>query len=485
MRVCVDGLRVRSVAGFVAWLILSSCLIAYPLPGAAEAPVEGEAVSQIEPAQFQLPPAPSKPGAEPAPALPRQLKYEYVIGSESEGNYRRNSDLDSKVSDDFATLQPQVNVIATYRPTDWLETRVEVILERQMLIHGNRNYTLPDGQPAHHPADRNSLLLDQAYFTIHNVTDPFVFSLGRRNYEDERHWLYDTSLDIGAVGFKGGRFRAEASFGREALVDLDALQRQQKDRVNTLILYGEYRAFEDTKLAAYTIRREDRDNRDGRWQILGLRSIGFPTESFNYWTEFAATRGRDENSRRLAGYGLDVGGTYRFRGLPLNPNITLSFAYGSGDHNMDDDTNGEFRQSGLQSNLQKFAGLAEFKYYGEALDPELSNLKILTVGLGFRPWRDISVDFIYHRYWLDVVAEDLRNSALTAQMNQDPTRASRDVGQALDVVLGFRNVFGIQRLGIDVRGGLFFPGSAFRNDRGDDNYVDADSAAAVVAKFWL
>jgi alginate production protein len=445
--------------------------------------------ASMETAQFQLPQSPPSGGEEAAPMavpeLPQRLNYEYGYGSESEATYLYNADLDRKLDDDLGTLQPQINGYITYRPTDWLEGTAELVMEREMRVHGPRNVTLPNGDLERRPGDRSSLLIDQAFITLHQVTDPFSFSVGRRNYEDARHWLYDTSLDIGAIGFRDGRLRAEATYGREVLYDLDVLHEQQTDRIDTFMLFGEYRAFEDISMAGYLVRRHDRSGQDGRWDVAGLRSVGFPSESFNYWVDIAGVWGRDENDERIRGYGFDAGATYRFAGVPLNPNVTLAYAFGSGDDDPDDGVNGAFRQTGLQSNEQKFAGLADFKYYGEALDPELSNLHILTLGLGFRPIGDLSVDFIYHHYRLDAHAEELRNSQLTAEMNQDPGQNSHNVGSALDVVVGIRNVFGLKRFGVDLRGGVFFPGDAFRNERGGGDFVDADSAAAVAFKFWL
>ena len=68
-------------------------------------------------------------------------------------------------------------------------------------------------------------------------------------------------------------------------------------------------------------------------------------------------------------------------------------------------------------------------------------------------------------------------------MNQGPQR-SNDVGAEFDIVLGFRNVFNVQRLGIDFRVGKFFPGDAFRNELDSGAFVKADQAVSTVVKFW-
>jgi alginate production protein len=270
-------------------------------------------------------------------------------------------------------------------------------------------------------------------------------------------------------------------------VDLDLVKREEKDRLNTYMLYGEYRGIEDIKLAAYLIRRDDRSGQEGEPLLMGVRSQGMPSDTFSYWIELAHMRGHDELSRNLSGYAYDFGGTYRFINLPFNPNVTLGYAHATGDDHPNHSKNNEFRQTGLQSNEAKFGAISDFKTYGEALDPELSNLKILTAGIGFRLAPNVPVDLVYHRYRLDEIADEIRNSLLTAQMNQDDTQLSKDVGSGFDIVIGIRHLFGVRRLGLDLRAGWFFPGEAFRIEEGDpDNptFRRADKGTTVIVKFW-
>src|SRR3990170_6062553 len=195
--------------------------------------------------------------------------------------------------------------------------------------------------------------------------------------------MFDTSMDIAAITFRQGDFLAEAQVGREVLWDLDLLKNQERSKIENTLLYIEYRGIEDSKLAAYAIKRKHRTSPEAPVH-LGVRMAGRPSDSFNYWIERALTRGRDENNHKLKGSAFDVGAQYRFLGLPLQPSVALSYAVGTGDANPDDDTNYEFRQTGLQSNEARFSGVTQFKAYGEVLDPELTNLRIFTAGGGFR-----------------------------------------------------------------------------------------------------
>ncbi|UCH82160.1 MAG: alginate export family protein [Nitrospiraceae bacterium] len=419
--------------------------------------------------------------------LPKRLTYQYGYGSESDITYRRNPDLNSRVRDDYVVLTPEINGTFTYRPTDWLEMTLEMIFEREIPLLEEDKITLPDGEIAFAEDRKFSLLIDQAFVMIKDFTDPLKIALGRRNYEDERHWLYDTSMDIVSLEIKLNKLRAEALVGREVWQDLDLLTTEVTDRIDTYMLYANYRGIEDITLAGYAILRDDRTGKDGQPLLLGVRSQGMRTDSLSYWIEFAYMLGSDESSRDYRGYAFDIGGTYRIFGLPYNPNFTLAYAFASGDDNPNQSKSNEFRQTGLQSNEAQFAGVSEFKIYGEALDPELSNLMIITTGLGFRPAPNVSLDFVYHYYRLDEIAEEIRSEGITALINQVDTRQSKDVGSAFDIVFGYRNLFGIRRLGMDVRAGWFFPGNAFLRDDGDEGSTelrDADTGTSVVAKFW-
>jgi len=460
----------------------------------------GEAATPILLGQFQLPrrAPPPAPGA-PQPALDetftaryaerpitQTLQFQYSYGSESAIEYRRDSDLNNKVQDNFLYLIPQLNGQIVYRPVDWAALTLEVVLDQAFPVQEPQFVTLPEGQIVFPPKSKPSLLVDQGFVTIRRITDPFEFNFGRRNYEDNRHWLYDTSLDIFRAQLKAGHFQFEVSGGRQALWNLDVLQREVKDRINTYIFYGEYRGIEDVKLGAYAIRRYDYDKQEGRPLNLGVRALGTPSDRFKYWLELGFLRGRDETGQKFRGHAVDFGGTYKLKGLPLDPNFTLGFAYGSGEGDPSDGVNREFRQTGLESNEDRWAGLAKFKYYGEFLDPELSNLKIYTVGFGFRPAPTVTVDLVYHWYRLNELA-DVVPGPVTALMNQDDTMLSKDVGREFDVVIGIRNVLGIRRLGIDLRAGWFYPGKAFRIEQGDpDNptFRGANKGVSFIAKFW-
>ncbi len=454
-------------------------------------------------AQFQVAP-PSLPGEPPATelpeqtdgavprfrhgeakALPQNLKFQYSLGTESDMTYRGNPDLDRSVKDDTLILGPQLAGYIIYRPTLWFETMLEMTLEKEIAAKEEPVVVQPNGEIHRAPKRPLSLAVDQAFVSFKRL-GPFTLTVGRRNFEDDRHWLYDTSLDIVHARYRQGALQAEFSVGRKDLVALDAFKHVDKTRTNNYIAYMDYRGPLDIRYAGYAIWRNDITGKEGKPLFLGVRAYGMPTDEFNFWSELAMLRGKDEANRSFRGYGFDGGATYRFPSLPGKPSITMGYPWGSGEDQLDGTTHLESRQTGLESKEGRMSGIPKFKYYGEALDPELSNIQIFTIGVGFRPAARAFVDLVYHRYRLNRLADQVRGSAITAQMSQVDTHLSKDIGEGIDIVIGLRNLFGIRRLGIDLRAGIFFPGKAYvRNVGTEEEPVirHAQKSVFMLAKF--
>lgn len=262
----------RSATRSLAWSLL---LAAAPDALGIEA-VPDESISNVEAglqvAQFQLPAQPSGEPAVPGdpgdPVFSRyperplisRLQYQFSYGSESDVSYRRNPDLDRRLKDTSLILSPQLNGAIIYRPTDRVEMMLEAVLQRDIAVKEQDIVTLPSGQTQLAPRHYNSLPIDQAWVTFKDL-GPADLTLGRRNYEDDRHWLYDTSLDTALVKLKGGAFQAELSYSRKDRLDLDLLAPVQKTRNDIYMAYLSYRGIEDLRLAGYTIYREDQAGR--------------------------------------------------------------------------------------------------------------------------------------------------------------------------------------------------------------------------------
>jgi alginate production protein len=188
-------------------------------------------------------------------------------------------------------------------------------------------------------------------------------------------------------------------------------------------------------------------------------------ENLSYWLEAVHIRGKDE-ARHLRAWGVDVGVTYLFD-LPWEPLLIFSFALGSGDGTPDSSTDTRFRQTGLQGNGAEFETTTEMQYYGEALDPELSNLLIFTAGMTVHPIPDMSLTVMYHAYRQHTPSAGFREIALDAE----PTGESRAVGSELDLM----GIWEIDLVELKLVVGAFFPGQAF----------EAETSTAFFAQFRL
>ena len=150
------------------------------------------------------------------------------------------------------------------------------------------------------------------------------------------------------------------------------------------------------------VKRDRRDPTDADLVWVGARARGrfhsAEAGEVSYWFDIAGVIGdevvvgydRTDDGRRVVdesegivqdvrGWALDVGLSWKSR-LALRPTFTLSVAVGSGDSNPDQGPDHAFRQTGLQDNNSRFSGVNSFRYYGELLQPELSNLPNLDIG---------------------------------------------------------------------------------------------------------
>lgn len=110
----------------------------------------------------------------------------------------------------------------------------------------------------------------------------------------------------------------------------------------------------------------------------------------------------------------------------------------------------------------------DFPYLGVTLEPELSNLSVLTTGIGFLPHERISIQLLYHQYRQQHASDTLRDSNLDA----DPNGVDQDLGYGVDLAIGAELTDTIE---IEALAGLFQPGDAFEDD--------SDSALFFGTKF--
>jgi alginate production protein len=394
--------------------------------------------------------------ARPAPSAadvfrlddPPETRYRVApgltFGAEIELDYRfrRNRDLDERRAVDTSRLSPELSLALSFDPAPAFQAYLNVALSQDFVWVGGRG-----------SSDDVALELKEAYLALRQVPLGLSLRVGRQRFEDEREWLYDEELDAVRLRYARGSFALELSASRGGLVKKDLLATTEEDRVDNYILQASYALPGSIELEGYVIVRDDRAVDRGQPVFAGLRSWGEPIADLDYWLELAYAGGRD-GAKRVGGWAVDLGVTYELQRGP-RPGLTLGFAFGSGDRNPDDRYDRSFRQTGLQENEGDFGGSASFQYYGEVLNPELSNLFILTVGLGIRPTEQFSLDLVYHYYMQHRASRTLRNAGITAE----PSGRSRDLGSEVDFIVGLTELLG--RIDFKAAVGYFIPGAAF------------------------
>ena len=316
---------------------------------------------------------------------------------------------------------------------------------------------------------------------------PSLFRIGRQQIFEPRRWVLNDTLDAVQLLFDPDPFHIRlaattsipSSGNRKRVFDNIFDARDQVD----FIIYNAYDLTDDATLGQYVIfgsHHQNRilsgDPRDENPIWIGFRFLGKETfdkkhkwlefdfledlfrPKIRYWFDVAYVTGTVKD-KEISGWGLDVGISYIARKLPFDPYLTVAYAFGSGDRDRTDGVDRDFRQTGFQSNSGKFGGVVNFDYYGVLIDPELSNLHIYTLGIGFRPWPKSSIDLVYHHYEQAEAFDEFRDAEV-----EEPRGRTPNLGNEFDVIFGYR---AIKNFRIRSRNGYFLPGPAYRRGRDD------------------
>lgn len=403
-----------------------------------------------------------------------------VIGGEVGVNprYRRNFDLDPGDQDDLLRWDTEFQLEFFYALNNETAFFAEAKGNREVQVFKEGGGGTSD----------NNLERGETWLFMGDVMQSGVsLQVGRQNFQDVREWWWDEDLDSVRLYYNQPFMHYELGVAQR-LAPLDtsegSVDPRQKDVLRVLsraswvwsknelgIFFLHQNDYSDTETVGQLLNREDLN--DGQLTWGGVRSFGdWDTEGygeFEYWVDTALVGGEetlldfedDDNGKRIVdsrdtrdvyGWALDVGLTWE---LPVswNPSLTLGYAIGSR----------EFRQTGIQNNNNRFSGVDRFRYYGELLRPDLSNLQIWTVSFGFPIMRDSSVEFLYHYYKQTDAADSLRD----ARVDDDLTGRSRSVGQELDLVIGLQEW---ENLEMELVAAAFHAESAFGDLSGETSF---------------
>ena len=405
-----------------------------------------------------------------------------TIGGELEwkSKIEDDRDLDRGENDDLAETQVGAQ----------LEGFIELTESLSAFLELKADFTQEFEFPLERLSDETDISRGETWLYMEQPLDwPIALQVGRQNFAEEREWWWDEDLDAVRVFYHTQGFTFEVAvaeeLGREHLTD-DHADPEDKDilrilanakwNLSSALTVDAFYLRQDDHSSVFrkgqTLqkRREDKDDSDLYW--LGTRVSGeidpTPSAEVAYWADWAIVHGDETvfdfddvgnglstvdeiQPFRRRGWAIDVGASVTWD-TAHEPTLTLAYASGSGD----DDADGTFRSTGLNDNTGKFNGVDRFRYYGEFTRPELSNLGVTTLALGFRFWKNSSVEFIHHNY-----RQRESNTDHPLRVDAQSNGVSSDLGDEFNIVAGIEEW---KHWEIEVVGSYFLPGSAFEEN---------------------
>jgi hypothetical protein len=306
----------------------------------------------------------------------------------------------------------------------------------------------------------------------------FDLTLGRQDFDDPREWIYDQNLDA----LRASWIRPDWRLDLSASTLISGGGERDEESWNAIAYLSNN--DDDRHLAVWTLLRETdsastevRNASDDPVVVdlsessahFGARALGEWLPQNESWADFAFQVGERDGPVNqgpvnvvvdefdVSAFAYDVGTTWEPPfAAPLY--FTVGYALGQGASN----ANESFRQTGYQDNSTKFGGVTSFSYYGELLEPELSNLGITTLGVGARIAERTSLDLVYHTYTQDdpsTVFSPFPN--VEANLDRRPNGNDGDLGWELDLVFGYRR---FKNWDLEVVAATFEPGEGFDQD---------------------
>ena len=378
---------------------------------------------------------------------------------------------------------------AFYRLNSQLSLFAQLHLTQEKDLHSGRFERIAD-----HYLERGEMWLYDKNIGGSN----FSLEIGRLNFEDDRRWWWDKNLDALRVSHETDNVEITLALAQEIAGDrsdrADIAPEQQ--RVRRLIGEANWDWRRHHTLQFLLLHQNDgsrrnavghrvdnkrRDESDATLIWIGARASGAfdlaERGMIGYWLDAAWLRGKERRSefnlidadrsvvanvaqRKVRGWGFDSGVSW-FIPARYETRLYAGYAYGSGDPNPGDETDRAFRQTGLATNEAGFGGAQRFPHYGIGLNPQLSNLKIVTLGAGLNILKSSSVDLVFHRYQLANSADAQRNARV------DGALSGKNVGSGVDLVLAIEEW---ERLEFELSVSAFRAGSGFGENAGKRSY---------------
>ncbi len=403
-----------------------------------------------------VPPPPSRDADSPPPT-PFVLSDHWFMGitGQFEGRAHKDADLDANAEGDIANIKPGVKLAVLYERPGSFRFFSATKITRDLEVN-------EDSTPEH-----RELLAELDEFYVRWI--PFqngIVSVGRSRMNDPRNWLFASSDDMNdniQLQYRDDTDFFQVVAAARDLLPSNLFEPSDQHRSLNYAATFEHNFPNGMRAGGFLLlqnRMNEGDSVDRTY--FGARSRGtLAAGHIDYWTDTVVLRGT-AGTTPMRSYAFDGGVIYKFLDA-LQFHVVGSYAYGSGDGNAADGVDHRFRQTGIQENRYQYGGVSRFKYYGESLNPELSNLAVATAAVGFKPDTLSSIDLVAHHYAL----AHANGGLIAGRLNRQPTGASHNAGNALDLVAGYRDRTAME---FEFFGGWFMPGPAFGPYRTDSVY---------------
>ncbi len=292
-----------------------------------------------------------------------------------------------------------------------------------------------------------------------NPHDNLRFRLGRQAFDDPMEFIWDEELDGIRLSFDIGDIELELSQTREDGFEASTLDRV--DEIDNTYAAVTISPNKNTSWTPYVIYRtgDELGNSpqiDNTW--IGLQAIVQPkNSSWRYWLHATAMDGTETEAGteiNLEGRAYQLGINWTAN-RAWKPTLTFAFSHATGGERDE-----RFRQTGLHGNDFALNDKSTFRYFGEVLDPELTNIRILTVGIGAEITKKWTADVAVHSYQQVELEDNLRGS----DIDFEPLGLNDDLGIGADLIVNYE--YGKQ-LNLLMTAGRFVPGDAFSEGRDD------------------
>jgi alginate production protein len=381
----------------------------------------------------------------------------------------RNKSVNTQPNDANSQFSPSVSLAFAYDPNRYIHVFTNVNFGKSTAFEETRDTT-----------QTVDLTLKQAYLALNNVIEGTSLQIGRQRFRDVRRWLFNDTLDAARLAYKSETLSMEFSASKLNIFQSELLGPDPNPSGETGKFINYYSSM------SYKLDRKSRIGAFALYQkgdtqypmFFGIQSEGELVRHLNYWIQSAMVRGTD-SSRRIRGEAVDVGLTQVFGArTSIRPSITVGYAYGSGDGDRNDSVDTAFRQTGFQDNSDSYSGVARFKYYGEVLDPQLTNLMIFTGGAGIKPSLRSSLDVVYHYYLRDFSSTSIPRAGLNFV---GQTGTDKHLGEEIDLIIGYQEIAHVTTRLIF---GVFMPGKAFAEPVRAGARDPAFSASILIRYFF-